>query len=238
MGNHTSEFYDRFADRQVKAGIHQRHLAIQRWLEKFKMPRIGNFLEIGCGIGTQTELMLEYLKPDANLIAIDISKKSIKIAEERLKQFDNLTLITGNIISCSFRIKFDVIVLPDVLEHIPLEQHNSLFKKLSSLMHDEGFILIHIPHPHYLKWLQQNYPQKLQLIDNPIHTNNLLKHVYSNGLYIDYLESYSIFNKPADYQVIVLKKHMPNLYIPILNPRSDSTARRAKRRLRRYFRYI
>ena len=76
---------------------------------------------------------------------------------------------------------FDVIVLPDVIEHIPLEQHDGLFGKLSKLLNEDGFMLIHIPEPEYLEWVHVNKPEELQVIDNPIHTDQLLSIVYKHG---------------------------------------------------------
>lgn len=232
MSQKTTEFYDNYTERQLNAGIHHRHLAIQRWLEKFNMPKTGNFLEVGCGIGTQTKLMLQYLKPEAKLTAVDISKKSIGIVKQRLKQYDNLSLIAGDIVALNLEGQFDTIILPDVIEHIPVEQHNHLFEKLSSLLNEQGFILIHIPHPNYLEWVTKNKPDELQIIDNPVYTDILLNNVYQHGLYITHLESYSIFNTPSDYQVIVLNKKKQSLYTSIKNPEGDTFFRKAKRKLK------
>ena len=142
-GQKTAKFYDDFVDQQLKSGIHHRHLAILKWLQKFSMPQTGNFLEIGCGIGTQTELLLQELSLDSKVTAIDISEKSIAYAKKRLKLYDNVTLIVGDITEINLSGKFDVIILPDVIEHIPLELHSNLFKKLAALLEEKGFLLIH-----------------------------------------------------------------------------------------------
>ena len=228
----AAEFYDEFVDLQSKSGIHHRHLSIMIWLEKFKMPKNGNFLEIGCGIGTQTELILRYINLDARVTAIDISEKSIAFAKKKLNKYNNVNFIGGDVIKLELDGQFDAIILPDVLEHIPLADHDHLLRKLSALLTAEGFILIHIPNPNYLEWITKNEPEKLQIIDNPIHTNVLLNKAYQYGLFLEYLESYSIFNYPSDYQVIVLRKKNEMDYRTINKPKGDSVIRRLRRKLK------
>ena len=200
------------------------------------MPKKGRFLEIGCGIGTQTKLMLQYLSLDANVTAIDISEKSIEIAKKRLKKYENLELISGDIIEIDIGGIYDVIVLPDVIEHIPLAQHRTLFDKLSKLLKKEGFILIHIPSPYYLEWATQYKKEDLQVIDQPVHTLELLKNLDNTNLYVHYLNTYSIFNNPEDYQIIVLKQKQNSTYQPVNIPINDSLIRRINRKLKYYIR--
>ncbi len=233
MNKEVSNFYDTYSDRQMNAGIHHRHLAIQGWLEKFNMSKSGNVLEIGCGVGTQTQLILENINPETKVTAIDISEKSIELAKARLHKFKNIKLIAGDIIDIDIKGEFETIVLPDVIEHIPLEQHFKLFKKLSSLLTNTGFILIHIPDPNYLQWVRENRPQELQTIDNPVYSDKLLNNIYPNKLIIKYLKSYSIFNTPADYQVIILTKKRTVNYVPILKPKGDSLVKRISRKINR-----
>ncbi len=233
MSKKVSDYYNNYSDRQLNAGIHHRHLSIQRWLEKFNMSKSGSVLEIGCGIGTQTQLIAEYLYTTSSLTAIDISETNIALAKSRLEKFKNIDFIAADIIKLDITDTFETIILPDVIEHIPLEQHYTLFEKLSTLLSNTGFILIHIPHPNYLEWVKENRPEELQVIDNPVYTNTLLSNIYPHNLEIKYLESYSIFNTPADYQVIVLNKTKPLNYQAILKPKGDSIGKRISRKIKR-----
>jgi len=96
--------------------------------------------------------------------------------------------------------------LPDVLEHIPIELHNNLFKRISSLLKSDGFIFIHIPNPYFLDWCHANRPELLQVIDQPIYTDVLIENTYPHGLFIHELKTYSIWITDNDYQYVVLKK--------------------------------
>lgn len=206
MENTVEAFYDEFTTKQIQAGISKRNIKIHEWAQQFGLKNNHNVLEIGCGIGTQTELLAQYVS-QGKITAIDISPKSITIAQQRLANYTNVSCITGDIITMdiNFSTKFDVIVLPDVIEHIPLDSHNALFKRLSGLLKEDGFILIHIPNPNYLAWCHTNTPQVLQVIDQPIYTNVLCSNVYANGFYIHHLETYEIWTNNCDYQIIVLK---------------------------------
>lgn len=199
-------YYDDYADAQIKTGINQRHHSILRLLRQSGLRRYHRVLEVGCGIGALTYLLARYLSPRSELVAIDISPKSVGIARQRLRNYPNCRVFAGEAedILPSHQT-YDVIVLPDVLEHIPLEQHKQLFIVLRSLLTTNGFIFIHIPHPNFLHWSEQHLPDTLQLIDQPVYTDKMLFNVYPAGFYLHHLNSYGLWRQPYDYQVIVLK---------------------------------
>ena len=109
-------------------------------------------------------------------------------------------------------------MLPDVIEHIPVEQHKKLFANISSVLKKDGFILIHIPQPYYQEWCFKNKPEALQVIDQAIYTDQLAQNVYPNKLFISHLETYSIWKQHGDYQVIVLKPYRTDLSYDELPP--------------------
>lgn len=200
----VEDYYDKFSSQQVKTGINKRHRSIHQWLLKMGLQPHHNCLEIGCGIGTQTELLAGYIKT-GSILAVDISPESIKIARERLKEKKNVSLIAVDITQYKIDDKFDVLVLPDVLEHIPIELHKELFAKMATLLKPDGFIFIHIPNPYYLEWCHQNTPELLQIIDQPLYTDLLTPNIYAAGLYIHTLITYSVWIDNGDHQVILLK---------------------------------
>lgn len=199
-------YYDEYVQRQLRIGINKRHHSILDKLKKSGLKSADNVLEIGCGIGTFTRLLIKEIK-DGCVVAMDISGASIQYAKDNNSQ-TNLQFIHADAAKHDFgNDLFDVIVLPDVLEHIPVELHNELFAKLSLVLKKDGFIFIHIPNPYYLQWCHENKPHLLQVIDQPITTDVLLSNTYSNGLFLDELKTYSIWVRDNDYQYIVLKKN-------------------------------
>ncbi|PHR49825.1 MAG: methyltransferase [Fluviicola sp.] len=199
-------FYDKYSSRQQRVGVNKRHDSIFKLLKEKGLKPNDSVLELGCGIGTFTSLIIPYLN-QGEILALDISDKSIDIAKQTYPS-PNTEFIATDATTFDFKGKtFDVIVLPDVLEHIPIELHNDLFKKLESVLNQNGFIFIHIPNPYFLEWCVTHRPQDLQVIDQPIKTDILVENTYKNNLFIEELKSYSIWVKDKDYQYIVLRKN-------------------------------
>ena len=157
-------FYDKYVGRQLRVGVNERHEAILAHLRRFGMKRGQRVLEIGSGIGTLTGRIAEELGPEGSLVGVDLSPKSIGVAEEKLASFANTRMLAGDILEMDFQESFDVIVLPDVIEHIPLESHSDLFRKVSGWLDPGAFVLLHYPNPHYLAWCREHRPELLQLI--------------------------------------------------------------------------
>lgn len=200
------QFYDKYSSRQQRIGVNKRHDSIFNLLKEKGLSPNHSVLELGCGIGTFTSLIIPYLK-HGEILALDISDKSIDIAKQTYSS-PNTEFIATDATTYDFQGKtFDVIVLPDVLEHIPIDLHDALFKKLESVLSQNGFIFIHIPNPYFLEWCETHRPQDLQVIDQPIKTDVLVENTYKNNLFIEELKSYSIWVRDKDYQYIVLRKN-------------------------------
>jgi trans-aconitate 2-methyltransferase len=199
-------FYDDYVGRQTEIGVNARHHAIVGWLRRFGLRPGYRLLEIGCGVGTLTELLARELEPDGSLVGVDFSPKSIDAARLRLGSFTNVDLVVGDVLETNLDGPFDVIVLPDVIEHIPLEQHAALFERVASWLRPKGFVLLHYPNPHYLEWCREHSPEVLQAIDQPIHADALLATAYPHGLYLDFLQTYSIWVREGDYVVAALRR--------------------------------
>ena len=201
----AKDYYDGYAARQVRVGINERHRAIQRWLKQFGLRPGMDVLEVGCGVGTQTELIAADLRDKGRLLAVDLSPRSIELARARLAGRANVEFLAADAVELDLDRAFDVIVMPDVIEHIPLVGHLRLFANVRKWLRDKGFVLIHMPNPFFLEWLHRHRPDLLQNVDQPIFTETLLANTEPNGLYVHYLNTYSIWVPEGDYQVVVLK---------------------------------
>jgi trans-aconitate 2-methyltransferase len=226
-------YYDEYAGRQAAVGVNKRHRAIRDWALKFGMRPDHSVLEIGCGIGTLTGLLAEELGSGGSVTAIDLSPVSIESARQRLKGFDNVSLLAADVLETDVEGSFDVVVLPDVIEHIPVERHRALFERVASWVKSDGFALLNYPSPHYQEWNRSHHPDRLQIIDQTIHVDVLASNTYPNGLYIDRLATYSIWIREGDYVVAVLRPLAgPGGFTELPGPRVSPVARVA-RRLRR-----
>lgn len=204
----VANYYDGFASKQQNVGVNIRHLKIYNNIKKLGLNSNSKILEIGCGIGNFTHFISSKITT-GKILAVDISPRSIEIAKETYKSHKNMEFMVSDMTDFDRPEKFDIVVLPDVLEHIPIEQHQNLFAKIAKHIHENSAILINIPDPRALQWITENRPDLLQVIDQPLYTNLITDSIYSNGLYIESLYSYSLFFNIPDYQSIVVKPNTP-----------------------------
>lgn len=202
-------FYDQLAEKQEKAGINSRHLHI---LDKVKAAGLNanhRILEMGCGLGMVSHLLADQVK-QGEVLAVDISPESIKKARELWKGQSNLTFEVSDLLHFDKGGKtFDFFVFPDILEHIPVDQHHRLFRTVHKHAHQDSVIFIHTPAPRYLQWMIENEPQKLQVIDQPLDSGDLIKSITSNGFYLEKMETYPVFFEEKDYQYFVFRASKP-----------------------------
>lgn len=200
----SAEFYDNFISSQVKSGINDRIAGLYDRMCSLGLHSNTSVLEIGCGIGTLTYLLLRKIKT-GKIEAVDISPKSIEFAQKHIKA-NNLSFSAADILQFEPNLKqFDRITLFDVLEHIAVERHAAVFQRLSKWMHDDSLLFINIPNPGYILFDQKNNPAALQETDQPVFLAPLAEKLASASLDIVRMETYSIWVKD-DYQFMVVRK--------------------------------
>lgn len=200
----VAAYYDKYTVRQKRIGVNNRHRSILKKCKSYGLKPTDKVLEIGCGVGTFSYLLLKFLKK-GDLQAVDISKENIRIATEMLAQFNNKKLFAQDATDFLVKTKFDCIVLPDVLEHIPMNLHSKLFNHLDKMLSKNGFIFIHIPNPDYLNWCREHRPDLLQIIDQSIYPIDIANSINETNLNIDQLSNYKLWSE-NDYCFLVLKK--------------------------------
>jgi len=203
----VEDFYNTFKVHQKKLGVNIRHKTIFKNLKKAGLKANSNVIEIGCGIGTVSSLIIKHIS-SGSFVGVDISQESIEMARQINKGHANAEFIVSDMSTFSHPKKFDVVVLPDVLEHIPVEQHNNLFKILNEVTTKDAFVLINIPEPNCLNWMRKHHPDKLQIIDQSLSMQDLLNNVYPHGFKVYSLQPYCLHFTDPDYISIVLKKNM------------------------------
>lgn len=202
----VSEYYDQYTTNQKKIGISVRHRLIFKKLKKIGLKRDSNVLEIGCGIGTVSSLIIKHCKK-GKFVGVDISPKSIEIASFNFSNNKNATFVCDDMTSFKSNLIFDFIVFPDVLEHIPVHEHENIFKVISELSHSNTKVLINIPEPETLNWVRKYSPEKLQIIDQSLSMQDLLNSCYKYGFKLESMIPYSIHMNENNYLSIVLYRN-------------------------------
>src|SRR5690606_4503306 len=222
-------FYDQFAEKQQKTGINSRHLSILAKVKDAGLLSTHRVLEVGCGIGTVSHLLATQV-PKGKVLAVDISPESIEKAKILWKSQTNLGFEVSDMSDFDKKDqKFDFFVFPDVLEHIPVDQHFRLFQNISKHAHQDSVIFIHIPSPRYLQWMIENEPEKLQVIDQPLDSGDLIKSITANGFYLEKMETYPLFFDEKDYQYFIFRAAKP---LQTSTPRNKWTVLMERMRIR------
>jgi trans-aconitate 2-methyltransferase len=222
-------FYDQFADKQQKTGINSRHLSILAKVKDAGLKSSHRVLEVGCGIGTVSHLLATQV-PNGDVLAVDISPESIEKAKVLWKSQTNLSFEVSDMSDFNKKDQtFDFFVFPDVLEHIPIDQHFRLFQNISRHAHQDSVIFIHIPSPRYLQWMIENEPAKLQVIDQPLDSGDLIKNITANGFYLEKMETYPLFFDEKDYQYFIFRAAKP---LQSSTPRNKWTVLMERTRIR------
>jgi len=203
----VKEYYDIFKEHQKKLGINIRHRTILKNLKNAGLKPDSNVLEIGCGIGTVSHLILKYIT-QGSFVGLDISSESIKMAQQFNAFHKKAEFFVDDMSHFTHKTKFDFVVFPDVLEHIPVEQHANIFKTIGELTTPTATVIINIPEPNYLNWVRLNDPDKLQIIDQSLSMQDLLNNSYPYGFKLYSMNPYSLHFDVNDYLAIVLKKDM------------------------------
>jgi trans-aconitate 2-methyltransferase len=204
----VKEYYDHtFKDYQKKIGINSRHRYIFKKLKSLGLKSDSVVLEVGCGIGSVSHLILKYIT-QGSFVGLDISSESIKMAQKFNSFHKNAEFLVNDMSHFSHSKKFDFVVFPDVLEHIPVEQHANIFETIAKHTTPNATVLINIPEPNHLNWLRIQHPEKIQIIDQSLSVQDLLNNCYPYGFKLFSVNPHQLYYSVPDYLTIVLKKNM------------------------------
>lgn len=210
----VKEYYDTFKEHQRKLGINIRHRTIFKNLKQAGLQPDSNVLEIGCGIGTVSHLILKYISR-GSFVGLDISSESIDMAKKLNGFHKKAEFLVNDMSNFTHTTKFDFVVFPDVLEHIPVEQHAHIFETISRLTTPNAVVLINIPEPNYLDWMRIHQPQGLQIIDQSLSMQDLLNNSYPYGFKLYSMNPYALHYTSPDYLCVILKKNMTLKHVEV-----------------------
>jgi trans-aconitate 2-methyltransferase len=202
--NDVAAFYDDYVELQDDSGINDRVYGLYEKMLGHGLQSHSHVLELGCGIGTLTYLIAKKVKK-GTIESVDISPKSIDLAKRKLKQ-QNINLHTHDVVHyIPKKSSYDFITLFDLIEHVPITEHDILFKNIAKICNENTLVLINIPSPESIVYDRQFKPETLQIIDQEIYLHHLLPLVEKYQLSIVKFDQYSIWAK-GDYNFIVIKK--------------------------------
>lgn len=97
-----------------------------------------NILDFGCGIGKASQFLANYF-PNSNVYGIDISEKSIKIAQNKVIKNCKFEVFNEEyfLLNKDF---FDLIFISNVFHHIEYKEHLNLLINLRSILKSNSYI--------------------------------------------------------------------------------------------------
>lgn len=106
-------------------------------------------IDIGCGDGRfSRELSLAF--QFSTVVGIDYSKRAIALASAMNSDIANLKFQSLDVTRKHDLEPFDVAVLMEVFEHIPIEDAGSFLGSVRALLKDGGFLYLTVPHENKL----------------------------------------------------------------------------------------
>lgn len=200
----VKKYYDEYITEQYKIGVNDRIFMLYERLKSLGISRESDVIELGCGIGAVTHLIRKTVTV-GQIESVDLSGESIDFAREKIKS-SNVKFYEADITEYSPKIKVaDFVTLFDVIEHIPIELHKKLFLNIAKMLNDEGYLLVNVPSPASIEWDKENAPEVLQIIDQPISLELMVKNCLDSGLEIIKFENYSIWVE-NDYNFFLIRK--------------------------------
>jgi 2-polyprenyl-3-methyl-5-hydroxy-6-metoxy-1,4-benzoquinol methylase len=180
-----------------------------------------NILEVGCGVGIVTKSLLK-LFPN-KILSLDLSEKNIFIAKKYVNskkvEFRSCDILANT--NCLPKDeKYDIILLADVLEHIPLKRQKELISSLQNVLNADGNLILTFPSPEYQQYLEEHNPAALQVIDEKIEANHLLSIINMKLVYYSYKDVWNryqyihaVFKSEIDFTDEIIKTNISNKII-------------------------
>src|SRR2546428_2728066 len=160
-------------------------------------------LEIGCGIGDICWRMTRRWK-ESQVAGLDISPKSVEIAR-KLFGSSRLSFCARPLVKGTYSGQFDLIVLVDVYEHIPVGERGSLHEAIRELRDDGSRIVLTFPTPRHQAWLKQNQPDRIQPTDEDISIETIAVLARETGTEVLLYKEVGVWHD-GDYAHAVLGK--------------------------------
>ncbi len=162
-----------------------------------KHPR--RILEIGCSVGASSWRMARAW-PDAEVVGADISPGSIAVAQQCFR-LPNLSYRAGTVTPGSLEGEFDLVVMMDVYEHIPVADRATVHAAIKAHLAKECRIVITVPTP-ALQHAAHCVPGGLQPVDEDIGLDEIRSFATDTETQLLYMRQVGIWEY-GDYTHIV-----------------------------------
>lgn len=154
MSQISKDEFDKFADEYTK--VHSQNISFSGespdFFSEYKiqdlltllslnnLDRHTSILDFGCGVGNSIKYLNKYF-PTANIYGVDVSQKSIHIANQRFGELANLITYDGESLPYKDN-SFDVVFSACVFHHIPSDLYPLIFAEIRRVLKKNGLFVV------------------------------------------------------------------------------------------------
>ncbi len=118
---------------------------IEYLLKKISVDAVARIVDIGCGDGRFSR-ELSLANRNSTVVGIDYSKRAIALASAMNPDINNLKFHSIDITEKHDLAPFDIAILMEVFEHLPIEDADLFMSSVRTLLRAGGTLYITVPH--------------------------------------------------------------------------------------------
>jgi SAM-dependent methyltransferase len=189
----VESFYDEFSAQFVRDVVHgnERVRRQRRLLASAIHPTTREILVIGFGSGEIARSVAEIV-PAARVTAVDISGRNLAMATA-LFAHPRVSYRKLDVTRERLEGAYDVVVFPDVYEHIPADAREELHAQLDRILSPRGRILLTLPSPAHQEALRRR-GHGLQVVDETVTLEDLMALARDVHGAVTYFNSISVWH--------------------------------------------
>lgn len=178
----------------------KRHVVLMKVLtaasRESYMSRPTSILSIGCGAGLEISMMRK-LSPEAGFVGVDISEALLIEARRRnpYATFLNHDFSFGSELGAQ---GFGLVVMLDVLEHVPMGKRCDFLFNVCGVLDDESCLFVGTP--------KVIFEARKQVVDEPVVLGDLMSILQPEGLELRFFQVLSLWTQ-EDYMAAFFKRH-------------------------------
>jgi 2-polyprenyl-3-methyl-5-hydroxy-6-metoxy-1,4-benzoquinol methylase len=185
--NEVISFYDEFLERRMLDYRLRPNKRLEMAFDAIRplIDQGSGVADIGCGIGIVSEKIAKTF-PKCKVVGVDISKANIEYAKKTVS-IANVEFFAADVTDQIEVLKsaspepFGTVVLVDVIEHVPEYDRAGLLADLAEISREGALLFLAYPSPEYQDFLRVNDPDELQVIDNNVAAEQLVREASDAG---------------------------------------------------------
>ncbi len=193
-------YYDNFLSylEQDLTHTNPRHARVLAALEKLARPG-SRVLDLGCGIGITTRALRE-MTQQAEVVGVDLSPALIGKAQT----LSDATFLVADVTELALDRHFDLLCMVDALEHISPRRYEALWDVFAAHAAPGALLYLNLPNPKLLETLQEESPEALQILDESVPIEEMIRLAYARGFQLLALNTYALW-RPEEYLELVFR---------------------------------